>query len=132
MAEWILNVNDNVTSRNTLNTLHTSKLHIETWVKEHTIFNALIDRILLTSINIPSVSIEKPEIHNVGISFKILENYTSKPAWLHKLKVHIVFNAKFHFTINARLVLYGYKTHDTIGSTYPVVLSRESPRIYFV
>ena len=70
-------------------------------------------------------------MHNVGISFYILEDDTSPHTGSQKVTGYLVFDTKVYFTINTQLVLYVYKNTDPIGSTYADVVSIYRARIDF-
>ena len=71
----------------------------------------------------------KKEMANVGIAFKILEDYEKIPVGYTKSSGHIIFDVKMDFTRKARWVKDGHKTPDPTTSSYAGVVSRESIRI---
>ena len=71
----------------------------------------------------------KLEMHNNGVGFQILEENKRDPPDFSKVTGHLIFDVNMEFTRNARFILYGHKTPDTIGYTYAGVVSRESIRI---
>ena len=68
----------------------------------------------------------KMEMHDVGITFEILEDNVSMPMGHKKVTGHLVFDVKIDFTRKARWVLDGNKTPSPTGSTYAGLVSRES------
>ena len=70
-------------------------------------------------------------MHEVGVAFEILDSDVALPVGFRKVTGHLVFDVKMDFTRKARWVLDGHKTPPPEGSTYAVVVSRESIRIAF-
>ena len=69
------------------------------------------------------------EMHNVGITFQILEEDENiHVGWKHATG-HMIFDVKMDFTRKTRWVLDGHKCPDPFGSTYAGVVSRDSIRI---
>ena len=71
----------------------------------------------------------KKEMYNVGVAFEILDEGAHAPHGWKQVTRHLVWDVKMDFTRKARWVLDGHKTLDPVGSTYAVVVSRESVRI---
>ena len=70
-------------------------------------------------------------MHNIGISFDILEESEHVPKNYKRVTGHLIFDVKMYFTKKDRWVLDGHKTPSPEGSTHAGVVSRDSIRIAF-
>ena len=71
------------------------------------------------------------EMHNVRISFEILNNNTSTSVGWKKFTGHLIFNVNMEFSQKTWWVLDGHNTPNPIGSTYAGVMLRYSVWIVF-
>ena len=71
-------------------------------------------------------------MHNVGISFEVLENNSFPSVGSWKVTGNLIFDVKVYFTGKEDIwLLYGHKTPDPIGPTYAGVVYRYSIKISF-
>ena len=73
----------------------------------------------------------KKEMHNVVISFEMMESNTSPPVGWQKFTGQLIFDVYMDFSRRSWLILYGHMATYTISSTYDGVVLRDIVRIAF-